>query len=89
MMRTALEVITLVVIGLLLVVVVQEMPPFGDPTNPVHNEMSEFYLENSQEEAGVQNVVAAIITDYRGFDTLGELTVLLTAIAGLLAVLRS
>ena len=88
-MRTTLEVITLVLIGILLVVVAQEMPPFGDPTNPAHNEVSEYYLENTQEEAGVQNVVAAIITDYRGFDTLGELTVLLTAIAGLLAVLRS
>lgn len=88
-MRTALEVITLVAIGLLLISVAQEMPPFGDPANPVHNEVSKFYLENTQEETGVQNVVAAIITDYRGFDTLGELTVLLTAIAGLLAVLRS
>jgi multisubunit Na+/H+ antiporter MnhB subunit len=88
-MRTVFEVITLVMIGVLLMAVVNEMPTFGDPTNPVHNEVSEFYLENTQEEAGVQNVVAAIITDYRGFDTLGELTVLLTAIAGLLAVLRS
>ncbi|HKM43323.1 MAG TPA: hydrogen gas-evolving membrane-bound hydrogenase subunit E [Limnochordia bacterium] len=89
MMKTILEVVTLVLIGVLLVMVVREMPTFGDPTNPVHNEVSEFYLDNTQEEAGVQNVVAAIITDYRGFDTLGELTVLLTAIAGLLAVLRS
>ncbi|HHT69770.1 MAG TPA: hypothetical protein GXZ85_11010 [Firmicutes bacterium] len=88
-MKTILEVVTLVLIGVLLVMVVREMPTFGDPTNPVHNEVSEFYLDNTQEEAGVQNVVAAIITDYRGFDTLGELTVLLTAIAGLLAVLRS
>lgn len=89
MMKIALEVITLVMIGLLLVLVVREMPPFGNPTNPVHNEVSEYYLSNTQAETGVQNVVAAIITDYRGFDTLGELTVLLTAIAGLLAVLRS
>ena len=82
-MRIALEVVTLIVIGALLLMVAQEMPAFGDPANPVHNEVSEFYLENTQEETGVQNVVAAIITDYRGFDTLGELTVLLTAIAGL------
>lgn len=89
MMRVALEVVTLVVIGVLLLMAAQEMPSFGDPTNPVHNEVSRYYIENTEEEAGVQNVVAAIITDYRGFDTFGELTVLLTAIAGLLAVLRS
>ena len=88
-MRTAMEAVTLIIIGILLILVVREMPPFGEPTNPVHNEVSQYYLENTQEETGVQNVVAAVITDYRGFDTLGELTVLLTAIAALLAVLRS
>ena len=74
-MRIALEVVTLIVIGALLLMVAQEMPAFGDPANPVHNEVSEFYLENTQEETGVQNVVAASSLT-TGFDTLGEPTVL-------------
>ncbi len=88
-MKNLLGFVTLVFIGLLLLLVIQEMPVFGDPTNPVHNEVSQRYIEQTVEETGVLNAVTAIITDYRGFDTLGEITVLLTAIAGLLAVLRS
>ena len=34
------------------------------------------------------NVVASIILDYRAYDTLGEVTVLFTAILGTLTILR-
>ena len=73
----------------MLLLVVQEMPTFGDINNPVHNEVAERYLEDAVKDTGALNAVSAIITDYRAFDTLGEITVLLTAIAALLAVLRS
>lgn len=88
-MKSILGIVALIIIGTLLLLVVQEMPTFGDPNNPVHNEVSSRYIDKTIEETGVLNVVTAIITDYRAFDTLGEVTVLLTAIAGLLAVLRS
>ena len=38
------------------------------------------YVERSEPEAGGRNVVNVIIVDFRGFDTLGEITVL--ALAG-------
>ena len=41
-----------------------------------------FYLERSLSEGGGANVVNVIIVDFRGFDTLGEMTVL--GIAGLI-----
>ena len=88
-MKNVFGFVVLVIIGILLLLVVQEMPTFGDPTNPVHNEVAQRYIEKTVEETGVLNAVTAIITDYRGFDTLGEVTVLLTAIAGVLAILRS
>ena len=37
---------------------------------------------------GVAIVVASVILDYRAFDTLGEATVLFTAVIGVLAVMR-
>ncbi|MHC4915196.1 MAG: hydrogenase subunit MbhD domain-containing protein [Planctomycetota bacterium] len=40
------------------------------------------------EQVHVPNRVTAIILDYRGYDTLGEATVILTAIVGALVVLR-
>ncbi len=40
------------------------------------------YIERSEPEAGGRNVVNVIIVDFRGFDTLGEITVLAIAGAG-------
>jgi len=36
----------------------------------------------------VPNVVTAVLASYRGFDTLGEVTVVFTAGAGVIALLR-
>lgn len=61
------------------------LPAFGQPLM----EVSRHYLEHAAAETGAANVVAAVILDYRAFDTLGEITVLLTAILGTLTVLRA
>lgn len=39
-------------------------------------ELAMWYLENGPETSGANNIVASIIVEFRGFDTLGELTVL-------------
>ncbi len=88
-MKTLLSLLILVTIILVLILVVSELPPFGNPDNPANNEVANRYLSKAVEETGATNVVTAIITDYRALDTLGEVTVLLAAIAGLLAVLRA
>lgn len=46
-----------------------------------------FYLNNTVEKLSVANVVTAIVVNYRGFDTLGEVTVLFLAAAGLGSIL--
>jgi len=50
--------------------------------------VSTFYPLNAIEGTGAVNVVTAIILDYRAYDTLGEATVLFTAVIGVLAVMR-
>ena len=45
------------------------------------------YLEQSPQEIGIPNVVTAVLASYRGYDTLGELTVIFTAGIGVLALL--
>lgn len=60
------------------------LPPFGEPLL----ETSRYYLQNAAADTGAANIIAAIILDYRAYDTLGEVTVLLTAILGTLSVLR-
>ncbi|MHB8829370.1 MAG: hydrogen gas-evolving membrane-bound hydrogenase subunit E [Syntrophales bacterium] len=40
---------------------------------------SSFYIRNALKDAETPNMVTVILADYRGFDTLGEETVILTA----------
>jgi len=63
----------------------QNMRPFGEPI-PSH--MDDYFIENAQKETGTNNVVTSIVFDYRGFDTLGEGTVLFTTIVGIVALFR-
>jgi multisubunit Na+/H+ antiporter MnhB subunit len=46
------------------------------------------YLKEGFAKTGAANLVASVILDYRAFDTLGEATVLFTAVIGVLAVVR-
>jgi multicomponent Na+:H+ antiporter subunit B len=62
------------------------LPSFGNPSL----RMAEAYLSPgaSLQPTGAANLVAAVVLDFRGYDTLGEATVLFTAVMGVLAVLR-
>ncbi len=50
--------------------------------------ISSFYLTESKPAGGGTNVVNVILVDFRGFDTLGEITVLGIAAVGILAMIR-
>ena len=57
--------------------------PFGEDRNTV----GDYYLDNTVEQTGSVNTITSIIVSYRGFDTLGEVTVLFLAATGLGAIL--
>jgi multicomponent Na+:H+ antiporter subunit B len=62
---------------------------FGQPViAAVPEAPSNRYLAEGIKDTGAANMVAAVILDYRGYDTLGEATVLFTAILGALTILR-
>lgn len=52
-----------------------------------HHSISRFYLDHSLSGGGGRNVVNVILVDFRGFDTLGEITVLGIAALGVFALL--
>lgn len=45
-------------------------------TRPHDDSIARFFLEHSYSEAGGKNVVNVLLVDFRGFDTMGEITVL-------------
>jgi len=61
---------------------------YGDPDSPAQRHLGNGFLERSPEEVGVPNVVTAVLSSYRGYDTLGETVVVFTACVGVLLLLR-
>ena len=64
-----------------------DMPHYGDPAAPVHRYVAQSYLHDTPADIGVPNVVTSVLASYRGYDTLGEVTVIFTAGIGVLALL--
>ncbi len=64
------------------------LPEYADPEAPIHVHVVPRYLGQMQDEVDVPNVVTAVLASYRGYDTLGETTVVFTAGAGVVALLR-
>ena len=80
-------IITLSFIGIFILAAykaIADLPPFGYPLMKV----AASYIKEGIAQTGATNIVAAIILDYRAYDTLGEATVLFTAVIGVLALVR-
>ena len=61
--------------------------------NPINHEqynqsVPQKYLNGTRQDTGASNAVTAIVVEYRGFDTLGEVTVLFTAATGVALLLE-
>ncbi len=81
-MRKALAILLLVIVGYYFIAIFLNVP-FGNKPKGV----GEYYLDKTPTQTGAANAVTAIVVSYRGFDTLGEVTVLFLAATGLGAIL--
>ena len=79
--------VMVVVTGAVLIYGTLDMPSYGDPGAPIHRHVAPRYIEESGREVGVPNIVTSVLASYRGYDTLGEVTVIFTATAGVLALI--
>lgn len=77
-----------IAVGALLMYGTLGLPGFADPNAPIHTHVAPRYLQQGVIETGVPNIVSAVLASYRGYDTLGETTVVFTAGAGVVALLR-
>lgn len=85
--RPVVALVVVIITGMALVYATLDMPRFGDPSAPVHQHVADRYLKESPGEIGIPNVVTEVLASYRGYDTLGELTVIFTAGIGVMALL--
>jgi multicomponent Na+:H+ antiporter subunit B len=77
-----------IVTGAVLVYGTIDMPEFGDPDSPASKHVSPRYIEEARHETGVNNIVTSVLASYRGYDTLGETTIIFTAGICVILLLR-
>lgn len=75
-----LFIVTLTYMGL-------NLPSYGDENAPLQTHLTKYYIENTGTDIGIPSFVAAILASYRGYDTLGETSVILIAGISVLLVL--
>jgi len=59
-----------------------------DPLGKSSLRMAEHYIEGAAQKTGSANLVTGVVFDFRGYDTMGEAVVLVTAVLGVLTILR-
>ena len=66
----------------------QDMPEFGSIDAHIHtSKTAEHYLQKSYDDSHIPNIVTTVLASYRGYDTLGETTVVFTAAIAVMMLL--
>ncbi len=84
-MRRSIALAALLIVSGFFLLSAFEMRTFGAPE---YDDMDQYMIDYAQKEASANNVVTSVVFDYRGFDTLGEATVLFTAAVAVAVVFR-
>lgn len=86
--RPLVPLLVVIAAGILVVYGTYGLSGFNDPAAPIHTHVVPRYLEEGPRETGIPNMVTAVLASYRGYDTLGETTVVFTAGIAVIALLR-
>lgn len=70
---------TILFCGLLLIFFTAEFGDWGGKDTPASLYLSPYFIEHTMEDTAVPNIVTSVLADYRGYDTMFETTVILTA----------
>lgn len=86
-----IPIVVVVSTGAALIYGTLDMPLFGDPNAPAQIHPNPGFVEKAMsdpEMSHIPNVVTSLLASFRGYDTLGETTVIFTAGIGVLLILR-
>lgn len=75
-------------LSLILISFSLNFPEFGLSSTTSDAPSTQYYLNESQVDIGIPNVVTSILAGYRAFDTLGEVLVIFIAGISVLGILR-
>lgn len=81
-----LPLVVVILTGAVLIWGTMDMPPFADPNDPVHQHVAPRYIQDSLREIDIPNMVTSVLASYRGYDTMGEVIVVFTALIGVLSL---
>ena len=79
--------VVVIVTGATLIYATSDMPTFGDPNAPALQHVAPTYIDGSENDIGIPNIVTSVLASYRGYDTLGEVAVIFTAGIGVMFLL--
>ena len=85
--RSIVPLAVVLLTGAVLIYGTLDMPDFGSADAPVQQHVGPDYLANAPRDIDVPNIVTAVLASYRGFDTLGEVTVVFTAGLGVILLI--
>lgn len=86
-MRKILVRLTLAAAAVPMLFGVAALPRPGDGAAPAHAHVAAHYIAGGARESGADNLVTGVLLNYRSFDTFGEVMVIFTALAAVMAVL--
>ncbi|MFT7222483.1 MAG: multicomponent Na+:H+ antiporter subunit B [Cellvibrionaceae bacterium] len=82
-------IIVVVLTGAVLIYGTLDLPRYGDPDSPANKNplLAQHFIQRSEQEIDIPNVVTSVLASYRGYDTLGETVVVFTAGIAVLSLL--
>ena len=89
--KTARDLSSFILFFLLSIILISfslNFPEFGLSSVTSDAPSTQYYLNQSQVDIGIPNVVTSILAGYRAFDTLGEVLVIFIAGISVLGILR-
>ena len=88
-MRSAIAALVVGLVALVLLAGLIALPEPGDPDSPAQRHVSAEYIDAGAQAGGAANLVTAVLLNYRGLDTFGEVLVIFSALVAVLVVLAS
>ncbi len=89
LLKISAKTLIFLILATIFIYSISYIPLFGQIGNPVHNELSDYYIQNSYNKFDIPNIVTMILGSFRGFDTMGETIVVFLAALGVYLVLKS